>query len=156
MFTYKLNFNKSNRYANESADVDFSQTHPTAELTLAQVKIVIDAINANVLVFEGEENENPLVVHKEEITGVITSNAEGKAEDSALKVSLAEANNKVEVLLDELDDAKRKIKEYEDKIVALDGEIVQLVNKNEASSAQVVDLNEKLIAAKGKTKKAGE
>ena len=156
MFTYRLNFNKANRYANESADVDFSQTHPTAELNLAQVKTVIDAINANVLIFEGEEAENPLVLHKEEIAGVITSNAESKAEDSALKVSLAEANTKVEVLLEELDDAKRKIQEHEDKIVALEGEIVQLVHKNEASSAQVVDLNEKLIAAKAKTKKAGE
>lgn len=147
-FSYALNFNKSNRYANETADVDFSQIHSTQELTLTQVKLVIDAINSNILVFQGEEDNDPLVLYKEEILGIVAEKVEESETIKTLKQSLAESETKVATLLTEIDDLNAKKDTLADDVVALKSENSQLLSSKEALSAQVVDLTEKLTTAK--------
>ena len=152
-YKYQINFNKTNRYANETADVDFSQTHSVQELTMEQVKACLPAITSGLIVYTGDEEFNPMLVNKDEIDGVLQSQKDIDVKTKELELNLEDEKKKVVTLLSEIDELKASVKDRDDKIVVLEAENKQLTENSSALGAQVLELTEKNIVLEKKLKK---
>lgn len=152
-YKYQINFNKTNRYANETADVDFSQTHSIQELTMEQVKACLPAITSGLIVYMGDEESNPMLANKEEIDGVLQSQKDIDVKTKELELNLEDEKKKVATLLSEIDELKASVKDRDEKIVILEAENKQLTENSSALGAQVLELTEKNIVLEKKLKK---
>lgn len=152
-YKYQINFNKTNRYANESADVDFSQTHSIQELTMDQVKACLPAITSGLITYVGDEASDPMLANKEEIDGVLKGQKDIDLKTKELESNLEDEKKKVSTLLTEIDELKSSLKEKTDEIVILKAENKQLTENSSALSSQVLELTEKNIILEKKLKK---
>lgn len=152
-YKYQINFNKTNRYANETADVDFSQTHSVQELTMEQVKACLPAITSGLIFYVGAEDSNPMITNKDEIDGVLQDQKEIDVKIKELESNLEDEKKKVATLLSEIDELKSSVKERDEKIIILEAENKQLTENSSALGAQVLELTEKNIVLEKKLKK---
>lgn len=115
IFKYALNTLTTNVVAAKGVSKRFDGFHTKHELTLAEVKSFLPFIEKGFLTFLGEKEEDPLVVHAEELTALsATRKATAEEQEEENKLSNA-LKGQLATLQTENEGLKEKISEFESK-----------------------------------------